>query len=307
MEIWDMPVMEVLPRNYNDNDEVRKRLEIFSDSLYKLANVGTHIINEIMKKNLENQDISIIMHLRNHIDIIDGISDLIKISSVDNAERLNRMLFESYLYLNYILEKDVERRGKSYYFYYLLEQLKWYNKLKDKTPENISLKEMLKRDKYLNNSRLPTISSIDNEIAIVELNIHNPIFNEVKYEYDTKPKKNRKQWYSLFGGPKNIKELADRLKLPATYEINYRFGSSKVHSQDALRDISYDDERALIKQLRAPASANITTLNCFNYTIDTYIQIIKYFKLDENMIKQYHASIKKYWVEDLLKMEIKKN
>jgi len=305
MGVWDNPIMELLPRNYNENNEVQKRLEIFADSLYKLANVGTHIVNEILKnKTLENHDISIIMLLRNHIEIIDGIAELTKVSSINNVERLNRILFESFLYIKYILEKDTERRGKSYYYYYLLDVLKWLNRVKNNTTENIYLQGLIKQDVVLSNYTLPSFKSIDSEITTAKVNIDKPIFSEVKTEYESQSKKHRGQWYSLFGGPSNIKELAENLKMPALYEIIYRYGSKKMHSSDAVKDISYSDNGALISQLRQPGGANTTTMYCFFYTISIYRQIVKCFSIEDKVIESYYSSIKKYYLEDLPNMII---
>src|SRR4030095_5536418 len=60
-------------------------------------------------------------------------------------------------------------------------------------------------------------------------------------------------WFSLFGGPKDIRSLAIHLKWAGMYEFLYRHWSNNVHAGDCLEDYGPGDNGAVsIRPIRHP-------------------------------------------------------
>src|SRR5258708_38858182 len=79
-------------------------------------------------------------------------------------------------------------------------------------------------------------------------------------------------WYSCFDGPRNIRELAQYLKLSDFYDSLYSPWSALVHGTDIFSNrLDHDGKGGtLIVQIRFPLDAQAVTAIAFNMSIDYF-------------------------------------
>src|SRR5439155_13732632 len=70
-------------------------------------------------------------------------------------------------------------------------------------------------------------------------------------------KKGTPPWFSLFGGPRSIRQLALHLKLGATYDTLYNDWSESVHAGGAMLTVA--GPHSTVRMLRHPQRAQLVT------------------------------------------------
>ncbi|PUZ23440.1 hypothetical protein DCC81_23975 [Chitinophaga parva] len=138
---------------------------------------------------------------RHILDLLDSISLLIRTGSSATPQLLLRALFESYVYLVYIAEKDTLRRQNAYVAFNSLENY-IYDKKKG-------------------------INTSDQRFIDATFLFSKQPYKEILENYENK---NAEHWYSLFGGPTSFKKLLRYLKLEDLYYSKiYKDYSENVH------------------------------------------------------------------------------
>ena len=86
----------------------------------------------------------------------------------------------------------------------------------------------------------PQVQDLDERIQNLEELLAQELFDEVNAAYDS-----RLPWYGLFGGPKNLGQLADVLALPVWYDRLYRSASHTMHAVHLTRNLRGRNLRVL--------------------------------------------------------------
>ncbi len=89
-------------------------------------------------------------------------------------------------------------------------------------------------------------------------------------------------WYSFYGGPRNIAELAQATKRGAAYAILYREWSERTHSVDAIdRILTHDLSGPAARGLRDATELNSTIEFAITFAIDAARCLIRYYRPSE--------------------------
>jgi hypothetical protein len=201
---------------------------------------------------------------------IDGVTVLVRSGSAKNCPQLLRTAYEIGLELRYILEDDdnYERRSLAYEYYHLLDGLKWVQRYDPDHPAGKQLQRELEGDVHAELFDSEG-EGIDYKQAARE---QEERLNSRRYEHVraeiTRMREARKKarreggpcgespgkWFSLWGGPKDVRALAMWLKELSGYETLYRVWSNTTHGEGALKRIMgwADDGRLNVHPLRSP-------------------------------------------------------
>lgn len=177
---------------------------------------------------------------RHVIDMTDGISHLSRVGHGDGCIMLLRSLLEAYWYIGYILEKDTVQRSRSLYYKKLVHNSKWMKRSQQNSDANTEFVNNLKKSSIeFDASRLfgaYDSSKLDEVLKLMESNA----YSDIAIEYKAAKKRNGRepQWYSLFGGPNNIRDLAYGLGDAWLYELVYTTTSNSIHPVDSVEDLS---------------------------------------------------------------------
>ena len=109
-------------------------------------------------------------------------------------------------------------------------------------------------------------------------------------------KKGMPSWYSLFDGPRSIRQLAYYLKLGATYDILYSGWSESVHAGGAMLTVAGRDSTIL--GCLAPERAQLVTTLAVSFT--SQITRAMFGRYSPDRVKdwqEWYASIRSFFVE----------
>jgi hypothetical protein len=271
-------IEDLLPRSQDEN--VKSLLENFAALIDNAINFGTHLMKwDAEKKRHGDENMPPLLFMRNILELGDAISILIKKSSIDTCKPLLRSMLENTFGLEYMLEKETEKRALSYIVWHTHKNLKLYEKLNSSTQSGKQFEKEIEKDRLLSGVG----SFFDNPIlAPAKKNAEDllrlPKYVPIESEYQaTSATRKNPAWYSLFGGPNNIEQLAKYLKLHASYEILYRGFSGNVHATSIFQRklIPNNDGTVDIVQIRYPEDAQSITQNATNILIMAYLVYYK--------------------------------
>lgn len=270
----DVLCRELEPKEYKD------LLIQITGIIEECVNFGTHILvwcSEKPKK--DGSDSTIILIFRHIIENLDAITVLIKHGCADPTEPLLRSIFEALIGLEYILEKDTLQRALSYKVAHAHRQISLYKKLDPTTDQGKQFKKILSNDSSLKNMVLPDVDT-NKLIANLENMLRKPQYISVNKEWKNYKKANKgnPNWFSLFGGPRNINTLAYHVNRGGLYEFLYRIWSQSVHVTGVIRNITRDDSgNGAIIGLRNPKNIQVYSSLSLSMSIAVYAKMIKYY------------------------------
>jgi hypothetical protein len=149
----------------------------------------------------------------------------------DPAMLLLRGLMESTLQVLYILEKETDQRGKAFMYFDALNRLAQSEKLDEATARGKEFASWIAKDKYLKNTVFNVPPTLQREIVELKAQLLISDYAQVHKEYEKESSRGKKikNWFSLFGGPSSIEQLALRIGFGGVYQILYRHLSESVH------------------------------------------------------------------------------
>lgn len=261
----------LIKREINSDALVELLIEI-STALDQCVDYGTEVIEAIIEKPRNDYvDSSIGLLLRDYLELLDGVSQLIRSGSAEAAIPICRSMFEYFLSILYIIDRHEADRAISYQVSHIKNRLKSYNKVSPGHREQFN--RMLKNNGY--DFIIPEIDYSEEINRLTDLLNREP-YKRINEEWRLTEKKVRKaSWYSLFNGPKTIRELAVRLNKEVEYEILYRVWSLKTHANSAIQSALKDG----IKIIRHPENVQTVSTWAFTWTLFLFETILnKYHK-----------------------------
>lgn len=233
------PIDEILPRKINP--EIAQILSNFSDLIDEVVNYGTHILKWLVEESKGgDEQMPIFMFFRDMLEKADAISILINNSSVDPAKGILRSLFETHLYISYLIEDHFHDRSMAFIVWENKKKIQLNRTFDPNDQEYKNFKKKIENDSsiypsYTSNllNKIPSVKPIlDNLNSLLE----RPEYIKVVKEFEKTKNKNKVHpaWYSLFNGPRNIQQLASHLKMASLYEVVYRSWSGSVHGTDII-------------------------------------------------------------------------
>ena len=224
--------------NDQEDDKLNKLLSMFSSRLSLLSNTGLAILDHLSQaETIKSEHIPIILSLRHTMELLEGISVLIRNQLADPALLLLRGMFESVVQTLFILAEDTENRGIAFLYFDLLNNIDLYEKLDPSSQKGKEFKAWMTKDVYLKSAKFDKPPDLDTSLSTLISQKTISEFSKVNAEYE-KHKLNGKKvrnWFSLFGGHQSIEQVAADVGLGGTYQIFYRHLSESVHGTGIVR------------------------------------------------------------------------
>ncbi|WP_019377686.1 DUF5677 domain-containing protein [Virgibacillus halodenitrificans] len=276
-----------------------KDIEENLDKLRLVIQKHEEIFNEIIenynrRRAVIPEEIFItLMVFRKIVEKLDAIFILLENKSENAAKSISRDLIENFLYFSFIIEtKDKYKiRALSYYFSNFKDQISLSKLLRTKNHRGIKIREFL--DIKADNKGLV------NEARKVEEHFISVLakeqYNNIKVEWDRLEKKGKyPKWYSLFNGPKSMRQLSKWCGYEAEYELLYGLYSRQVHSANAMDQFENVNGLAGIKNLRVYEDPILEILFSLRLGIESLKKIVVFFELDNEINIDY-------WERNILK------
>ena len=208
-------------------------------------------------KNAEkaNYQLTVYLLARHAIECLDAVSVLVSKGCSNPCQPLLRSALEAKLSVLYILKNDTKRRALAYQVGHYHRRLSLYRKMDPSTQAGQEFAKFLDGDSLA----ASIIGDVGNQdfkgmAANVEWFLSQAEFKPIEDEWVKlkKAKKSEPEWYSLFGGPSNMRALAKEVGQPGMYEFLYRYWSNEIHSGSAFNATGTLNGQQMMRPIRHP-------------------------------------------------------
>ena len=306
------PIEDFIPRT--PSPDVQNILDKFTSWIEEIINFGSNIVLwDIEKAKGEDEILPPILFLRNFLEYIDACAILVKQSSTEPCNSILRTLLENFLSLEYLLQEKIHERSLCYIVWNAFHNKQLFLSMDGKSESYKKIESAYKKDKIFHDQKPFILQDIDirlkNNERLLNLDKYKSTVNE--YIRTKKSLKKTPNWFSLYNGPRNIEQLANKLGFNAYYEILYRELSSSTHGTAIIqgkiaRNINYGVD---IYQIRLPTGAQTITTFCLNLSTYLYKSYI-HKRLSEKIydfkawINEIRPIFKALETKDLIKINL---
>lgn len=208
------------------------------EKLSKCIVFGEELLEKFTsEKNLAAEHLVVISVYRKLLEQLDGNFVLADHKLQSASTVMIRATFETYLGLKYILQEKrrVKDRAFCYYIGYYKSQL-----------------AAAEYSKGHFSAELPK-ERLENTVNAIEKTMNDPKYKKIVKAWE-KAKSQQKipyepKWYSLFNGPRSVKQLVSVLDEPEIYKF-YELLSIEAHGYQALNGLEAKDASLFLKPLR---------------------------------------------------------
>ena len=255
-----MPTKPFQPLLYRElaKTSAREIIDIASPLLQEIVNYATNAFQRCQTSSTgkPDEDLPVLFSYLHVIEMTDGIEVLISQSCPIPAIPLLRSSFEALLTIDYILEAEYQQRSFAWLVEYVHTRLKAYEMLDTSLKSGQAFLATLSTDEIGDYMKLPPMPDLPRAIENLESLLSEPNYQTAEYEYQRLKRKNKKrkpEWYSLFGGPPNLRALSRHLDHGAIYDFLYRHWSNITHAGDLSRFLTRNSKgSSAFKSLRNP-------------------------------------------------------
>lgn len=265
--------------------QIEKRLDNLGSIIQKHEEVFNIIIEKQNKKHkiLPDEVFITIMLFRKITEKLDAIFILLENKSENAAKSISRDLIESFLYFIFVVEsKDKNKiRALSYYFSNIKDQINLSKLLLANNQRGKKIRSFL--DIRSDNTEL--ISKTKKASDHFSKSINSKEYANIKIEWDKLIKKKVKHpnWYSLYKGPKNLRELSRYCGFEVEYDLLYGIYSRQVHSANAMDQFENVNGLAAINKLRVYKDPTLELLFSFSLGIVSLRRFIDFFEINDEV------------------------
>jgi hypothetical protein len=199
-----------------------------------------------------DENLGVLMPFHHLVEMLDGTEALLDQSCVAASGATLRSAYEASLAVRYVLQADTKRRALCYVAADIFDRIRWYEEKDPSTPRGAAFF----RDMGIgpdSDFPLPDPVLARERVAALRGMLSQPDYGTVAAEYARAAAKRRiPPWYSLFGGPASLRDLAGRLGAVDDYLILYRTWSRTAHAVDLERQLTSADGEGAVHVIRAP-------------------------------------------------------
>lgn len=260
--------------------------EYFGDSiglLEELVDYGSHLIPRCFTSSEKKlHDVVILLTFLKHgISLIDSINILTEKGSTMPCFILLRSLFEIAVYLDWIFQKDTEKRGTLYFVWNLRKKLYWALSLKKGTPEHNAYRHHMRGTKMSSSLMGLDESSIDFEISILRKKLSAPECVKINQEYDSLKKGLKDKGWYVPGGVNNFREMAKAVNREWQYNIFYSSFSTITHGLTFDKQVSFSKKRVIFEPIRNMTEIDQIFTNTISFVLDIYERVLRHYRPGE--------------------------
>jgi Family of unknown function (DUF5677) len=249
-----------------------KSFEMLKWIIKEADKVCDKVITQLIKKEEEfdYDDAVILGLLENLINHSKSMIILLENKHYSSLDTILRTIFENYVYMLFIMEKDTYLRAKSYFYSTKIKELNLLDKLTEDSLDGHKLRKFIGVPK---NEIVNTFSSgIDKDYKEEIINLY---LNEIGMEWKDQ------KWYNFDGKTKNFKCLCSKLNLSAEYELIYSTLSIETHAKDAIQNfLIQKDYVGIVDKIK---DENLHLSMSSLYLMESVRLIYKYYGLTKEL------------------------
>jgi len=272
---------------YSYTGEIADYLASVSELLKKLLKRGLMILQDLASANGVNEQTNAIVLLhRNAMALLDALSELSRLPSVETLKIVCRSFLETKCHLEYILEAETVPRAVAYQTHHIMSRIGNYQQYDSSTMAGERFRSRLQKDRLfgpLDLIKIDTKPAIDN----LQQQLNREPF---KTAFEKLRKDKKLHWYSIDGGPKNMRELCEHLHYPIAYDYLYSQLSESVHAAGAYTNSFFGQKgQGQMHALRAMSGYQDLINIMFPLIVDFFTQIT------QKILPDHHARLVRFY------------
>jgi hypothetical protein len=289
--ITDNPLKTILDRQESAN-RVRENFSETIGLLRDIIDYGTNLIARCYytsgKKGL-TEVIILGSLLKNAVAMIDAVEILVSAGAVFSANLQARGLFETYLFIKWILKEDTERRVKQYYVWQKREELIVNKRSLIGSKEHTDYVNLLGEfgKEYIEEVKQKQ-ADIRKVVDSIEELLNRDTYRETNLNFENNKSKKKVEWFRP-GGPRNRYEMAIDVGLQAEYLIFYSYYSDVVHVTATHEHIEFKDGYMILTPIRHLEGIRALLNTALVYVLNIYEIVLGHYRPEEvqNFKKKY--------------------
>ncbi len=276
------------PRDLLDREvakaHIQEALDIAVPLLQETVNQGLAVVARCAQSARGGDEhLPITLGLRHLVELADGVAALVAESAFVPARPLLRAQFEALLQIEFILQDETICRAYNYLVADIRRRIEIYAELDADSRAGQVLRNRFEGDAWMESFELPQVEDLSARQSNLENLLRKPNWREADQRFDLARKKRRRpRWYSLDGGPQNLRELADVLGRSGQYKLLYGDWSTTTHAGDFLRPLTKSEQGGpAMLGLRNPSMMSATVSLCALMTLDATRAVLTYYRPGE--------------------------
>ncbi len=225
---------------YSYSGRVAAYIASVSELVRKVMKRGLLMLNDLPAAHgITEATSAVVLLFRHALALIDAIAELSRMPSVEALKIIFRSFLETKCYIEYILEKEMASRAVAYQTYHIMNKIKEYEQYDSNIKAGKRFHLRLQQDRLFGKGDLVNVDTRD-----VIANLQQQLSREpYKSASEKLGKDTHLNWYSIDGGPKNMRELCDYLRCPIAYDQLYAQLSPSVHGTGVYVDTFFGEQR----------------------------------------------------------------
>lgn len=236
--------------NRKQEKNIQKLLNMMGRVIDKFVDRGDEYYNILLAKyELEEEYAPVFSSYMHILNMVDGISIMIKKGATDGIKPLLRSLFETSLYFEYMLKETKLKGVISYQVAYANNEIKTRKMFDHETDSGKNFAESFLKE-Y--GHYIESFSENESNKFLYQLLESEPylsVNNEWKRLKKLK-RGNHPNWYNLYSDIRNLKELATYLTKEAKYNFLYKDLSSFLHGSQTMKNVKSSNGIGVIPGIR---------------------------------------------------------
>jgi len=265
-------------------EDVKKHFNEQIELLKEIANYGTNLMircYEVSDKKIS--DVVILIALLKHcIALIDSVEILITQGAVLAANIPARSLFESSLYIEWILKEDTEKRSNQYYVWDLRQRILWAKRM---IKEDDEQRKFSKKIGTYGSEITELLKKFENEAKQEVEKLEKLLskkYNKISQEFESLKQRLKRgdyevEWFQPWG-PSSLSDMASRLNRTVEYHVFYDQFSKIMHSTIMKEHVSFDGKTIGYEQIRKLSGIDTLLTVVIVFSIKTYIVVLEKYR-----------------------------
>lgn len=275
------------------NAAVQAIKEHFSETTeltQELANYGSNLITRCFASSKRTLTDIVVLGglLKQVIAMLDAVEILVSQGAVYAAHVPARVLFEAYLYIQWILREDHERRARQYYAWQIRQERMWARRVTPGTDEHKGFSKILETFDFPQDGA-PTEVEVTKRISEIDELLATEKYKDINAEFE-KLRRGRHDppWYKP-SGPSSLADMAERLGLRGQYELFYAQLSQITHAEAFGKQIGIGANEISFKSVRHLEGIRPFLLLVLSLSMNLYRIILGHYREGElsNFSKKY--------------------
>jgi hypothetical protein len=266
--------------------------------MVELVNYGTNLIPRCFESSSRRRVDAVVLGilLKQVVTMLDGAEVLLSNGAAHAAKLQMRALFESVLYIHWILLSDDEKKGDYYYVRNLRRKRLWAERAQGTTKEGQTFIAMMNAIGVPQNQEAAAAAAqqlpeIDRVLAL-------PKFAQINADFDKLRRgKNDVSWYRPLGA-QNLREIAEAVGKLAEYVLVYSGASEVMHGSNYEDHVEFAAGRINFEPIRYLEDFGSVYHCCVTFTFATYRRILEIYRPDE--LPAFSRKYKEKWQKDYL-------